>query len=169
MSKNIISVLYLLTINNFPCTHRSKLNILKRIMLKKVFKKIGYNVNVRPYLKFVSGKNISLGNNSGIGERSFLQDFAEIKIGDNVLIGDQVTILTVNHGTKRDQLIRSQQNEYNQVIIGNDVWLGTKSIILPGVNIGNGAVIAAGAVVTKNVPEYALVGGVPARIIKYRA
>ena len=55
-----------------------------------------------------------------------------------------------------------------EVIIGNDVWIGMRSIIMPGVKIGDGAVIGAGAVVTKDVPDYAIVGGVPARIIKYR-
>lgn len=59
-------------------------------------------------------------------------------------------------------------SEYSYINIGNDVWIGTRAIILDGVNIGNGAVIAAGAVVTKDVPPYAIVGGVPAKIIKYR-
>jgi acetyltransferase-like isoleucine patch superfamily enzyme len=58
--------------------------------------------------------------------------------------------------------------EYKPIIIGNDVWIGARAIILDGICIGNGAVIAAGSIVTKNVPEYAIVGGVPARILKYR-
>lgn len=59
-------------------------------------------------------------------------------------------------------------NEYKEVIIGNDVWIGNRAMIMGGVNIGDGAVVAAGAVVTKDVPPYAIVGGIPARIIKYR-
>lgn len=59
-------------------------------------------------------------------------------------------------------------DEYKQVNIGNDVWIGTRATILDGVNIGDGAIIAAGAVVTKEVPPYAIVGGVPAKVIKYR-
>ena len=58
--------------------------------------------------------------------------------------------------------------EYKQVAIGNDVWIGARATILDGVNVGDGAVIAAGAVVTKDVPPYAVVGGVPAKVIKYR-
>jgi len=56
----------------------------------------------------------------------------------------------------------------SEVIIGNDVWIGMRVIIMPGVKVGNGVVIGAGAVVTKDVPDYAIVGGVPARIIKFR-
>ena len=62
----------------------------------------------------------------------------------------------------------SQFDDYKPIHIGNDVWIGARAIILDGVNIGHGAVIAAGAVVTKNVPPYAIVGGVPAKIIRYR-
>lgn len=54
------------------------------------------------------------------------------------------------------------------VVIGDDVWIGTRVIILPGVKIGNGVIIAAGAVVTKDIPDYAVAGGVPAKVIKYR-
>ena len=56
----------------------------------------------------------------------------------------------------------------SEVIIGNDVWIGMRVIIMPGIKVGNGVVIGAGAVVTKDVPDYAVVGGVPARIIKFR-
>lgn len=61
-----------------------------------------------------------------------------------------------------------QGSVVKEVSIGNDVWIGMRSIIMPGVTIGNGVVIGAGAVVTKDVPDYAVVGGVPARIIKFR-
>lgn len=67
-----------------------------------------------------------------------------------------------------DKLYNFDREEYKQVIIGNDVWIGTRATILDGVRIGDGAIIAAGAVVTKDVPPYAIVGGVPAKLIKYR-
>lgn len=92
-----------------------------------------------------------------------------LKIGDNVMMGPDVTILSQTHIIERTDIPMGKQGMREAiVIIGNDVWIGMRSIIMPGVKIGNGAVIGAGAVVTKDVPDYAIVGGVPARIIKYR-
>ena len=72
------------------------------------------------------------------------------------------------NGTRIKWTDKSSYEEYKEIHIGNDVWIGTRVLIMGGVNIGNGAVVAAGAVVTKDVPPYAIVGGVPARVIKYR-
>ena len=92
-----------------------------------------------------------------------------LKIGDNVMMGPDVTILSQTHIIERTDIPMGKQGMREaRVIIGNDIWIGMRSIIMPGVKIGNGAVIGAGAVVTKDVPDYAIVGGVPARIIKYR-
>lgn len=84
-------------------------------------------------------------------------------------MGPDVVILTHTHNIDRvDIPMGKQGSRVARVIIGDDVWIGMRSIIMPGVKIGNGAVIGAGAVVTKDVPDYAIVGGVPAKIIKYR-
>ena len=79
-------------------------------------------------------------------------------------------IITVNHNTERIDIPMREQGSLppQKVTICDDVWIGARVIILPGVTIGKGSIIAAGAVVTKNVPEYAVVGGVPAKVIKYR-
>lgn len=164
----ILKYIYLYTINLIPCKHDSKLNMLKSIFLKNIFKSCGTNINIRPNIKFVIGKNISIGDYSGIGEKSFIQDIGEIHIGNNVLMGPEVMIFTANHNISRQQLIRLQGYTVKKVIISDDVWIGSRSIILPGVEIGKGAVIAAGAIVTKNVEPYAIVGGNPARVIKFR-
>ena len=80
-----------------------------------------------------------------------------------------LTILTSTHIIDRIDIPMGEQGSVvKEVSIGNDVWIGMRSIIMPGVTIGNGVVIGAGAVVTKDVPDYAVVGGVPARIIKFR-
>ena len=91
------------------------------------------------------------------------------------MIAPRVTIVTGNHkfdipGMYMQQINDSMKTKEDDVdiIIGNDVWIGTRSIILPGVKIGNGVIIGAGAVVTKDVPPYAIVGGNPAKIIKFR-
>ena len=103
-----------------------------------------------------------------IGEDSRIGSAAEVKIGSDVLVGPQLLIYTSNHGIKRDAPIRLQALRIAPVEMGDDVWIGARCIIIPGVVIGNGVVVAAGSVVTKNVPDYAVVGGVPAKIIKFR-
>ena len=95
--------------------------------------------------------------------RSCFQDQGGIEIGDNVLIGQQVVIATINH----DLTPSIRANMFPAPVkIGNSVWIGAHATILSGVTIGDNAVIAAGAVVTKDVPANAIVGGVPAKIIK---
>lgn len=162
--------LYLLTLNKIPCRNRSGgvLNSMKRLMLKGIFKHVGINVNIRPNIKFARGCNISVGDNSGIGDGCFLQDIGEITIGRNVLMAPEAMVLTANHHIKRDELIMNQGIEVGNVSIGDDVWIGIRAIILPGVSIGDGAVIAAGAVVTRDVEPYAIVAGMPAKKIGER-
>ena len=85
-------------------------------------------------------------------------------------MGPEVIIYTQNHSySKKSVLIRNQgYDDYKKVVIEDDVWIGRRAMIMPGSHIGKGAVIAAGSVVSGNVPEYAVVGGVPAKVIKYR-
>ena len=109
------------------------------------------------------GQNITIGKNVFINSGCCFQDQGGIEIGNNVLIGQQVVLATLNH----DLMPEKRANMSPAPIkIGNDVWIGAHATILAGVTIGNGAVIAAGAVVTKDVPENTVVGGVPAKIIK---
>ncbi len=109
------------------------------------------------------GLNITIGKNVFINSGCCFQDQGGIEIGDNVLIGQQVVLATLNHDLQPEK----RGNMFPAPIkIGNDVWIGAHATILSGVNIGNGAVVAAGAVVTKDVPENTVVGGVPAKIIK---
>ena len=86
------------------------------------------------------------------------------------MISQNVTIVTSNHNIDKNQPIIKQtwRTANNFVTIGDDVWVGANSVILPGTTIHNGAVIAAGSIVTKDVPEYAIVAGNPAKVIKYR-
>jgi acetyltransferase-like isoleucine patch superfamily enzyme len=109
------------------------------------------------------GKNIHLGKNVFINAGCKFQDQGGITIGDNVLIGHNVVMATLNHNEdvkKRGNLIPAP------ISIGNDVWIGSNATILSGVSVGDGAIIAAGAVVTKDVKAKTVVGGVPAKHIR---
>lgn len=109
------------------------------------------------------GKNITVGKNVFINSGCHFQDQGGITIGNGVLIGHNVVLATLNHDfspKKRSTLLPAP------VVIGENVWIGSNATVVPGVTIGNGSIIAAGAVVTKNVPENVVVGGVPAKIIK---
>lgn len=112
-----------------------------------------------------------IGRDTYIGEWNNLRaGGGKISIGNNVLISQHVSIIASGHLIEKDKLIAFQPwtIDKNGVSIGDDVWIGANSVILPGVIIGRGAVIGAGSIVTKNVPEYAVVAGNPAHIIKYR-
>jgi maltose O-acetyltransferase len=112
---------------------------------------------------------LNLGFNVFINRGTYITARAEITIGDNVMIGPNVVINSGMHKYKqRDKLIRDQGHKLESIIIGNDVWIGANAVIMPGVEIGDGAVIGAGAIVTKSIPEYAIVVGVPAKVISFR-
>ncbi|MDP4268280.1 MAG: DapH/DapD/GlmU-related protein [Bacteroidota bacterium] len=145
-------------------------------IFKSLFKKCGKNVYFSPTKSLFSYENISIGDNVYIGPGAvFLSSVSYIKIGDKTFFGPNTTIVTGNHS---NYIIGKLMADYQlkdklptddaPVIISNDVWIGTGAIILKGVTIDRGAIIAAGAVVTKDVPPYAIVSGVPARLIKFR-
>ena len=132
-----------------------------------IFDHCGKNVNIERGANFSMGGGISIGSGSGLGINCVVH--GPLSIGNNVMMGPDVVILTHTHNIDRIDIPMGQQgSRVAKVSIGNDVWIGMRSIIMPGVAIGSGAVIGAGAVVTKDVPDYAIVGGVPARIIKFR-
>ena len=109
------------------------------------------------------GKNITIGKNVFFNTGCSFQDRGGISIGDGSMIGMNVTIATLNHGIS----LETRNTTYPfPVIIGENVWIGSSATILPGVTIGDNSIVAAGAVVTKNVPEDTIVAGVPAKVIK---
>ena len=109
------------------------------------------------------GRNIHVGRNVFINSCCHFQDQGGIYIDDGALIGHNVVLATLNHGQlpeNRHDLLPSP------IYIGKNVWIGASAVVLPGVRIGDGAIVAAGAVVTKDVPPNTVVGGVPARQLK---
>ena len=114
---------------------------------------------------------INIGQNCNFGEYCHITAINRIDIGDNVLTGRWVTITDNSHGTSSyDDLAQSpiKRDLYSKgaVVIGNNVWIGDKATILPNVTIGDGVIVAANAVVTKDVPAYHICAGNPAKIIK---
>ena len=115
------------------------------------------------------GEGLKIGSNSNIGPYSYIGCSGYIEIGDNVMISPRVSIYAENHVFNSTAIPMKQQGVNKQfVIIGDDCWIAANSIILAGVTIGKGSVVAAGSVVTKDVPPYSVVAGVPAEIIKSR-
>ncbi len=115
------------------------------------------------------GEELVIGNNVGISPNAFIAVRGRVEIGDNTIFGPGVSIHAENHiFNDIYKPIRLQGASRKGITIGKDCWIGAKAVILDGVKIGDGCIIAAGAVVNCNVPDYAVVGGVPAKIIKYR-
>ncbi len=138
---------------------------IRALGARLILKKCGQNIDVGRNARLST--NVSIGDRSGIGERCYLQ--GRIVIGNDVMMGPEVVMISSNHKYNRLDIPMNQQGEEELPIrIGNDCWIGFRSIILPGVRIGNGSIVAAGAVVTKNVPDGVVVAGVPARVIKKR-
>lgn len=129
---------------------------------------MGAHVNVEHGAQFGDGSYIDIGHRSGLGINCHI--YGPVAIGDHVMMGPEVTILTSNHRYDRLDIPMMDQGgtEHLPVTIEDDVWIGTKVIILPGVRIGKGAIVGAGSVVTRPVPPYAIVAGNPARLIRFR-
>jgi acetyltransferase-like isoleucine patch superfamily enzyme len=147
-------------------------NIGKKVTLNNCT--LSYHSRVAEY---ASLSNTSIGQYSSIGRYAKI---VHTNIGKYCAISWDTTINAISHHYNHltinafpyvpyvGNFVKERKQSYQQVTIKNDVWIGANSVIMPGITIGNGAIIGAGAVVTKNVPDYAIVAGVPAKIIKYR-
>ncbi len=109
------------------------------------------------------GKNIVFGKNVFVNAGCHFQDQGGITIGDGVLIGHNVVLATATHDLAPS---RSRKLHYKPIVIGDNVWIGSNAVILQGVTVGEWAVVAAGAVVTRDVEPYTVVGGIPAKFIR---
>ncbi|POF42168.1 acyltransferase [Pseudomonas laurylsulfativorans] len=132
--------------------------------------KRGINVKIWDGIHIDSPSKLQLGDNISINRNCLINAGGGVEIGSRTLIGPNVTIYSQNHLYK-DMSIDIQQQGYERkpVIIGTDVWIACNAILLPGVTIGNGCVIAAGSVVTHSTPPYTIVAGVPAKVIGHRS
>ena len=165
--------MYLVFLKHLPATDNRYIfsKLIRKIrssVALYLFDSCGSNINIEKDADFGSGQGISIGDNSGLGINCRVR--GPLTIGNDVMMGPDVVIMTNSHNFDRIDIPMNVQGSAipKKVIIGNDVWIGTRVIILPGVTIGNGVIIGAGAVVTKDIPDMAIVGGCPAKIIRYR-
>lgn len=134
--------------------------------MRGFIKRAGSNIDINKNAEL--SPDFIIGNNSGVGAESIIGKGTTI--GDNVMMGPWCIIYTRNHAFSRTDIPMRWQGmqDFKPVSIGNDVWIGSRVTITPGVKIGNGCIIGTGSVVTKDVPDFAVVGGNPAKILKYR-
>lgn len=136
---------------------------VRQIFSKLIGKPVDESFGLFPPFCTDCGKNITVGKNVFINSGCRFQDQGDITIGDGTLIGHNVVLATLNHGISPDE----RHDLFPAPIhIGKNVWIGANATVLPGVTIGDNAVIAAGAVVTKDVPANVVVAGVPAKVIR---
>lgn len=142
--------------------------LLRRVLLKRIAESVGQSVVVKHNAQIGAGIGLRIGSRSQLGHNCRIGN--DVAIGDDVLMGPDVVVMTSSHAFDSLEIPINQQGALpiRPVIIGNDVWIRTRAIIMPGITIGHGAVIGAGSVVTKDVPPLAVVGGAPARTIRFR-
>lgn len=135
-------------------------------LLKKMFNEIGENCYIEPPFRANwGGKNVHFGNDVYANFNLTLVDDGEIFVGDNVMFAPNVIVATATHPIHPE--LRKKQAQYNlPIYIGNNVWIGAGSIILPGVKIGNNSVIGAGSVVTKDIPANVVAVGNPCKVLR---
>ena len=159
LSGAILSYLYNAWLSNIP------ISSLRNAFLRVYLNKLGNKSYVQRSCTFLNGRKVSFGSNNVINFGCVFDGrIFKITTGTNVSIGPEASILTLGH----DPQSAGFADKGGDVTIGDYVWIGYRAIILPGVEIGDGAVVAAGAVVTKNVAPYTIVGGNPASAIGER-
>lgn len=167
LKKKILYLFYTVTAKHLPeSSHLLLAKKFRYFWAKHIVEHCGKNVNIEKNANFTPA--LSIGDNSGVGINCEMN--GKVIIGNDVMMGPEVVVYTTRHNFDRCDISMIEQGmkEPLPVTIGNDVWIGRRVIILPGVTIGDGCVIGAGAVVANDIPPYSVVGGVPARIIKRR-
>jgi acetyltransferase-like isoleucine patch superfamily enzyme len=127
---------------------------------------LGADPTILPYVKIANPEHVEIGDQIAINHFTMIVAFGKITIGDGVLIGPYVLIHSGNHRfSDPDVRIRDQGHDQAPIDIEDDVWIGAHAVILKGTRVGKGSVVAAGAVVTKDVMPYSIVAGIPAKKI----
>jgi len=133
---------------------------------------IGTGTRLAPNVSLRNGERIILGDHCHIGERCYLwagDSSGRIKIGHHVSLAPEVFLTASDYRFVAGQRFRDQPRRERDIVIGNDVWLGTRVVVTAGVTIGDGCIIGAGAVVTRDIPPGSIAVGVPARVVSTRS
>ncbi|MCR5666513.1 MAG: acyltransferase [Eubacterium sp.] len=158
-----------LTRKNIERAHKKKRRQLR--WLFEHLKHVGRNVEIGPDWNISAPQKVEIGDHVWIGEHFYAKGEGGIVIGSGTIISRKVEIWTQNHNYDSDDLMTIPYDKrmiQKPVTIGENVWCGTHVLIMPGAVVGEGVVIGAGSVVTGTVPDYAVIGGNPAKVIKYR-
>jgi maltose O-acetyltransferase len=171
VARFLVFVLYYFFARNLPVSNYPGGRFarwLRYVLCRQLFARCGSDVNIERGADFSSGNTIRIGNHSGIGVDAWIR--ADLTVGDHVMMGPGVIIYGRNHRFDRVDMPMMNQGmgEFVPIVVEDDVWIGARAIILKGVRIGTGAIVAAGAVVTRDVPPRAIVAGNPASVIRYR-
>ena len=151
--------------SHVPCSFGSKW--IRYWVCRHLFARCGRGVNIEHGADIGTGRYVEIGDNSEIGINCVVK---RAFIGSGVMICPDVVFINQNHNFDDPDKPLQEQGyiSYEAIIVGDNTWVGTRVIVLPGRTIGKCAIIGAGAVVTKDVPDYAIVAGNPAKVIKYR-
>jgi|21_taG_2_1085346.scaffolds.fasta_scaffold00091_17 acetyltransferase-like isoleucine patch superfamily enzyme len=142
--------------------------VFQSFTLKKI-NRIGENCIIEFPIKITKPENVDIGSNVYIGPDGWISSYGNVRLKSGVIIGPRIKIYTGNHNFESTKAIPYDEITFaKQVTICENVWIGGDVLILPGVIINEGAIVGAGAVITKDIPKCAIVGGNPAKILKYR-
>jgi len=132
------------------------------------FAECGPGLHIYSPCEITGAENAYFGENVHINRGAFIRAEGGLRFGNNVHVARNLTIYTINHNYMGEALPYDETMIKKPVVIGDNVWIGINVTIVPGVTIGEGAIVGAGSVVAKDVPPLAIVGGSPARVLKYR-
>lgn len=145
------------------------LNYVKAMFLRAVGAKIGRRVVFYPGVWICTGRNLEIGDDVDLALDVLITTDGGVVIGARTLVGYRAQIISGNHVVPGGRLpIFNAGHVKRPVVVGADVWIGAQCVVLPGVTIGEGSVIAAGSVVTRDIPAFSIAAGVPARVIRER-
>ena len=165
-AKKVLLILYIVLAKNLPqSSHVRLFGKIRCFFARMIIDSCGKNVNIEKGATIRPG--LKIGDGSGVGINSEI--YGDVTIGNNVMMGPEVVIYTTNHKHELSEIPFGRQgfDEVKSVVIGNTVWIGRRVMFMAGSGCGDNVIIAAGSVVTKKFPSNVIIGGVPAKIVKY--